>query len=336
MTRSSMQRYCQSVPANAPRNLFDVTGLTEEEARALLEELRWPDGVVCPHCAHKGKIYRLKGAKCRAGLMKCSKCRKQFTVTTKTAMHATHLSCRKWVAAFYLMASHKKGISARQLHRDLGIGSFRSAWYLAHRIREAMRPSAWDPPLQGDVEMDEAFMGGKPRIPQYKTRSGAKRGAGTDRPMVAAALERGGRVRARHVERRDMGSLMEFADREIDEEARIYTDELSSYNEMGNVYRSHDIVLHKIKEYARYELGRKITTNEVESFFGLFKRKLHGTHHSMSRKHLDRYLIEASFLWNTRHWSDGQRMAEAVLGGNYRRLTYKDLVTIGWPRFQRW
>lgn len=169
---------------------IDVGRLTEDEARIILEDIRWPKGITCPHCGGTSitKI-EAKSSKVRDGLIQCNKCRKQFTVTVGTVMHGSHITLRQWIQAFYSICSHKKGVSALQLQRNLGLHSYRSAWYLAHRIRAAMKVEPLAGALKGIIEVDETYIGGKP-----KKNEDSKRGRGTKKTPVIALVEREGNV----------------------------------------------------------------------------------------------------------------------------------------------
>lgn len=172
--------------------LLTLARLSEDEARALIESIRWPNGPECPHCA-SGNAVRLEGDATREGLLKCRDCGKQFTVTVNTIMHRSKIELSKWLVAFHLMCSSKKGISALQLQRELGLGSYQTAWHMAHRIRYAMHAGSLTAPLSGDVEVDETYVGGKPRKGGKKSKSGR----GTKKQPVMALVERNGMARTR-------------------------------------------------------------------------------------------------------------------------------------------
>ena len=306
---------------------IDVGRLTEDEARAILEGIRWPNGPVCPHCESK-EVTRLhpKSAKVRDGLIQCNSCRGQFTVTVGTIMHRSHITLRQWVQAFYSMCSHKKGVSALQLQRNLGLHSYKSAWHLAHRIRAAMKQDPLASLLQGVVEVDEAYIGGKPRKGK-RDQSGDlivnKRGRGTRKVPVVALVERDGRVRTRVVEHVTADNLKTAIRENVNPKAGIQTDDLNLYEGIGQEFAGgHQMVNHRQGEYARGE----VNTNSAESFFALLKRGVHGTFHHISKQHLHRYCDEFSFRWDYRKVNDGERSVAAIKGAAGKRLTYKKVL----------
>lgn len=291
----------------------EAAQLTDDGARAYLEGIRWPDGLACPHCGSMERIYTLEGEAHREGLYKCGDCRKQFTVTVNTVMHRSKIPLRKWVMAFHLICASKKGISALQLQRMLDLGSYRTAWHMAHRIRMAMREEPLAGMLSGTVEADETYVGGR--------RKGSKPGRSTDhKTPVFALVERNGRVRARVVPNVTGKTLKAAILDEVDPSSRIVTDEYGSYRGIGKDFEGgHHTVSHKAKEYARGD----IHVNTAESYFSLLKRGVVGAFHSVSRHHLDRYCDEFNFRWNSREMSDGERTAAAIRGADGKRLTYR-------------
>lgn len=288
----------------APRNLKEAVAMTDSEARRFLEAVRWPNGPVCAHCQSK-RCKELKGKAHREGVYKCYECSKQFTVTVGTLMHRSHISLSQWIAAFYSICSHKKGVSALQLQRDLGLGSYKSAWHLAHRIRLAMTQ---EPLLSllGTVEVDETFVGGK----------------GSPKTSVVAMIERGGRAKSKKVPDRKGKTLLPEMQQAIEPDATIMTDEHGGYVRVYEHFYQHETVNHLAKEYARGE----VHINTCESYFALLKRGVHGTFHHISEKHTDRYCEEFSFRWNHRKTTDGERMLAAVCNFPGRRLEYKTLI----------
>ena len=297
---------------------IDVGRLTEDEARAILEKIRWPESPVCPHCGSK-EITRLQpkseSSKTRDGVIQCNECRKQFTVTVGTIMHRSHITLRQWVQAYYSMCSHKKGVSALQLQRNLGLHSYKAAWHLAHRIRFAMREEPLASALKGTVEVDETYVGGKSH--------GGKRGRGAPKKTVVLALvERKGRVRAKPVETISADELKGIIRKNVDKEARIMTDELPSYDGIGKEFKGgHETVHHGEKEYVRWD-DPEIHINGAESYFALLKRGIHGTFHHVSKKHLHRYCDEFNFRWDERKTTDGERAVAAIRGSEGKRLLY--------------
>jgi transposase-like protein len=299
---------------------------TEETARAWFEKLRWPSGVVCPHCGSIGRAYARK----RPGLYRCAEkeCRKDFTVTTKSVMESSHIPLRLWAQGFTLLCSSKKGMSAHQIHRTLKI-TYKSAWFLCHRIREAMRTGGLEL-LGGDgkiVEADETYYGKmeKPYVsPQRKGRpyKVGSRGPRDKRPIVAL-VERGGSVRSFHVAHADKYTVGGIVAGNIARESRLHTDESRLYPEVGQLFASHETVKHSRKEYVRGD----VHTNSAEGFFSIFKRGMRGVYQHCDEKHLHRYLAEYDFRYNHRSAlgiEDGERAALAVKGAAGKRLTYRN------------
>lgn len=295
-------------------NLSAVSALTETEARETLESIRWPLGVVCPHCGSV-EATKLQGKAHRAGVWKCKGCEEQFTATVGTVMEDSHLPIRTWLMAFAIMCSSKKGVSALQLQRQLDLGSYRSAWHLAHRIRHAMSQEPLAGLLRGTVMVDETYVGGKPR----KGTGKHTRGRGTSKVPVVALVERSGRAYARTLAGVDASNLKEAIRENVDRRAAIVTDELSSYAGIGGEFEGgHKTVNHSADEFVR----DGASTNEVESYFALLKRGIMGSFHHVSKEHLDRYCDEFSFRWNHRKVGDGARTIAAIKGGEGKRLMY--------------
>jgi transposase-like protein len=301
--------------------LTDVSKLTEEEARETFERIRWPNGPVCPHCGSVEST-KLQGKVHRPGLYWCQGCQGQFTATVNTILEDSHLPIRTWLMAFTILASAKKGVSALQLQRQLDLGSYRTAWHMCHRIRHAMSME----PLAGllghgggTVEVDETYVGGKPR----KGTGTHKRGRGTKKTPVVALVERSGRVRARPVKRIDGATLKDAIRQNVHQSARIMTDELSSYGGIGAEFAGgHETVNHSKGEYVRGDAS----TNEVEAYFSLLKRGIMGSFHHVSDKHLHRYCDEFSFRWDHRQTTDADRTAEAIKGAEGKRLMYRQPI----------
>jgi transposase-like protein len=296
---------------------IDAARLTEDEARTILENIRWPNGPVCPHCGSDNATrLEAKSQKFRDGLLQCNACRQQFTVTVGTVMHRSHITLRQWVQAFHSMCSHKKGVSALQLQRNLGLKSYKSAWHLAHRVRFAMRVMPLRAALQGTVEVDETYIGGKSRL--------GRRGRGSERKTpVVALVERGGRIRTRPVERVSAKALKSAIRQNVRKDARIMTDDFSSYHGLEREFTGgHEIVNHGEREYVRGD----VHVNSAESFFALLKRGVHGTFHHVSKQHLHRYCDEFGFRWDHRKVTDGERTVAAIMGSEGKRLTYKKPV----------
>jgi transposase-like protein len=299
--------------------LNQVSALTEDQARETIESILWPNGPVCPHCGAVENVTRLQGKAHRPGVFQCNNCHGQFTVTVGTIFEDSHIPLRKWLMAFALLCSAKKGISALQLQRELELGSYRTAWHLAHRIRHAMSQEPLAGLLKGTVEVDETYVGGKPRPVPGQPRN-AKRGRGTKKTPVVALVERDGRVRARKVERVDGATLKGAIRENVDRKARIMTDELSIYRGIGAEFEGgHETVNHGASEYARGDAH----VNSAESFFALLKRGVIGSFHHVSKQHLNRYCDEFSFRWDHRKISDSERTAIAIKQAEGKRLSYR-------------
>lgn len=305
--------------------LLEIGKLTEEQARQYIEKQRWPNGAECPHCQNKGEqglISSLKGESHRAGLYYCGACRKQFSATVGTIMEDSHLSAKQWLTAFHLMSSSKKGVSALQLQRELGIGSYKTAWFLAHRIREAMNDNPLSGLLQaklsGKVEVDETYIGGKPRKGSGQEH---KRGRGTKKAAVMVLVERNGKAHSRPVGKVNSKTLKGAIRQMVDKNSTIYTDEWTAYQGIGKEFDGgHEIVNHKQGEYVRGEAN----TNTAESYIALMKRGVNGIFHHVSKQHLHRYCNEFSFRWDNRKVDDGQRRENAIKGVSGKRLMYKE------------
>jgi transposase-like protein len=255
---------------------------SEDKCRAYLEELRWPDGVRCPRCS-SDKISRIQ----KRNQFDCDSCRYQFSVTAGTLFHDSHLPLWKWFLAIYLMIESKKGISAKQLQRSLAT-SYKTAWYLAHRIRDAMGDDD-EPPLKGIVEVDETLIGGE--------RRGMGSGYRENKAVVIGAIQRGGELRLRLVPSSRGSHVHGFIRRNVHGGTdAIYTDEFASYQGIADADTRHETVEHSAGEYVRGD----VHTNTVESVWSLFKRSVIGSYHQLSVKHLPSYLDEMEWRFNNR------------------------------------
>jgi transposase-like protein len=288
-----------------------------EKARKHLEGLYWPNGIACRHCgnADQTRITKLAGKSTRPGVHWCNECNKPFTVTVGTVMEDSKIPLNKWVLAYHLMAASKKGMSAHQLHRMLGV-SYKSAWFLAHRIRESMTPVTQGP-IGGEsrvVESDETVFGGK-----AKNRAHAKKEP--KKHTVMTLVERDGHSRSFHIANVKAKTLREKIVTTVSRKSHLMTDELASYEKVGKEFANHGTVNHSADEYVR--LGGFVHVNTAECRFSLMKRAVFGTHHSISEAHLPRYLAEWDFKWNTRKMTDGERAATALKGIEGKRLTYR-------------
>ncbi len=311
---------------DADLNLSTMTTLfaDEEKAREFLESKRWPNGPVCPHCESK-KVYKLTpqaGSKkpVRPGVYKCGDCREQFTVRIGTICEESKIPLNKWLMAIHLLTSSKKGVSSHQIAREVGI-TVKSAWFLTHRIREAMKQGPLAELLKGEVEVDETYVGGKPRKGDGEKH---KRGRGTKKTPVMVLVERDGTAHCTPLEDVTAETLKGEIAVKVAKEAVIMTDELGSYGGLGEEFAGHETVKHSAGEYARTSAsGKRVHTNTAESFFALLKRGHYGVYHRMSKKHLPRYCCEFNFRWNERDVSDGERMVAAVKGIEGKRLMYR-------------
>ncbi len=275
-------------------NLQNPIFTDETKAREWLEARVWPNGPVCPHCgnADQDKLTSLKGKAHRPGLYQCAECREQFTVTVKTVFERSKIPLTKWLAALFLLTASKKGVSAHQIHRSLDI-SYKSSWFMMHRLREALRTGGLAP-MGGSgkiVEADETFIGKNAFSPKGRKKPGV-----AFRNIVLTLVERGGSARSFHIDAHSMAEINEIVRANVHGETAINTDEGSWYNEMGEHFASHDTVNHSKDEYVRGE----ITTNTVEGYYSIFKRGMKGVYQHCSEKHLHRYLSEFDFRYSNR------------------------------------
>ncbi|MEO1167219.1 MAG: IS1595 family transposase [Pseudomonadota bacterium] len=294
-------------------NLTDPIYSDADKAREHLEHLHWPDGPVCPHCGETENVTKLTAKTGRPGLHMCNSCRKQFTVTVGTIFEDSKIPLNKWLMAFALMASSKKGISASQLGRNLGI-TYKSAWFMAHRIREAMETETG--PLGGPntvVEADETYVGGKAKN-RAKRRPAPKK-------AVVALVERDGNARSFHVANVNAKHLRGLIVTNIDRASHLMTDEAMVYTRVGREFAGHSVVNHSAKEYVAH--GGFKHSNTAENFFSIFKRGVIGVYHHMSEAHLARYCTEFDFRYNTRNLNDAERTAVAIKGARGKRLMYR-------------
>lgn len=288
----------------------------EDAAFAYVEQRVWPDGPVCPHCGGVERISKMQGKSTRTGLYKCYQCRKPFTVRMGTIFEGSHVPLHLWLQAMYLIAGSKKGISSNQLHRTLGI-TLKSAWFLSHRIREAMREGDLAPFGQGGgaVEVDETFIGRKKGMPI--------RGAYHHKMAVLGLVDRNsGRARFFHVEKAAGSLIQPIVLANLSREARLMTDENTMYKRIGREFAEHGAVHHYNKEYVRGD----VTTNTIEGAFSIFKRGMRGVYQHCAEKHLHRYLAEFEFRYSHRAatgCNDEDRAAKLLSGIVGKRLTYK-------------
>jgi transposase-like protein len=290
-------------------DLINPAFTDEVKAREFLEASRWPDGPVCPVCGQLDTVAKLGGKSMGPGWYYCSGCRDKFTVRVGTLYGRSHIPLHKWLFATHLIVSSKKGMSALQLSRMLGL-SYKSAWFMCHRIREGMTPKS-TAPIGGEskvVEADESFIGGKAKNRAYAKKEPKKY-------AVLTLVERDGKSRSFHIANVKAKTLREKIVTTVSRKSHLMTDELASYEKVEKEFANHGTVNHSANEYVK--LGG------FECRFSLMKRAVFGTHHSISEAHLPRYLAEWDFKWNTRKMTDGERAAAALKGAEGKRLTYR-------------
>jgi len=310
----------------AAADILNPIFLDEELARQHLENLRWATGRTCPHCGAINESGAVDSKKHKPGLYYCNACASTFTVTVGTLFERSHIPLNKWLMAFHLFAASKKGISAKQIERMLGV-SYKTAWFMAHRIRAAMAERATSmlggPGSSGIVEADEMYWGQK-RDESGKKSLPKSNSAGRDKMKVVALVERDGKKRTFHVANVNGETLSAVMKANIDHRAHLMTDELRAYKAIGKSFASHQSVSHSQKEYVR----GNVHNNTAESSFNILKRGLIGTFHAVSEKHLQRYCDEFDFRWNYRQsqgFTDAQRATIALKGIEGKRLTYRRL-----------
>jgi transposase-like protein len=292
-------------------NLTDPIFHDEAKALAHIEASRWNGEPSCPLCGST-RVRRMAG-NTQAGMFLCNECRDKFTVRTGTVMERSHVPLHKWLLATHLMAASKKGMSAKQMERMLGV-TYKTAWFLCHRIREAMAPGANSAPIGGSgaiVEVDETFIGGKQGNRAYRLPAPKK--------AVVTLVERDGHARSFHVANVNAKTLRPLVVTNIDRRSHLMTDGNPVYIKLGREFSTHSSVNHEAGEYVR----RYEHSNTAENFFSIFKRGVIGTYHHMSEAHLHRYTAEFDFRYNTRDVTDGERAALALAAMEGKRLTYR-------------
>ncbi len=297
-------------------NLANPIFHDDNAARAYMEAQRWSNGVSCPHCGGVDKCKRLEGSKHRPGLFQCGDCRQQFTVTVGTIFERSKVSLSKWMLATHLMASSKKGMSAHQLHRSIGV-TYKTAWFMWHRIREAMNgePAGDFGAGGGVVEIDETFIGREPGKP-------VRRGVGHKMKLLTLVDRATGRAKSVVVDDLKIKTLLPILKANIAKEATVYTDEAMQYDNLGKHFAAHESVNHGAEEYVRGD----VTTNTVEGYFSIFKRGMKGVYQHCDKKHLHRYAAEFAFRYSNRvalGINDTGRAQAALTGVAGKRLTYR-------------
>ncbi|HVC52478.1 MAG TPA: IS1595 family transposase [Stellaceae bacterium] len=309
-----------------PTDLQNPIFYDDEAAARHFEAMRWPDGPYCPLC---GGFDRVKPAttpnKAHGSWYHCGSCRRRFSSTMGTVCERSHIPLTKWLLAMHLMAASKKGMSAHQLHRMLGV-TYKSAWFMAMRIREAMRelrPEGAEP-MGGEgktVEADETFVGGREKNKHAWQRTKGNIG-GKGKEAVFSLVERGGKVRSQHVPAVDANTLRPILSAQLDKGSYLMTDGEGQYRILGPMFAKHETVNHGVGEYVRGEAH----TNTIEGYFSILKRGIVGTYHHVSQQHLKRYLAEFDFRYNERTAlgvTDAQRAAKAIAGTIGKRVTYQ-------------
>lgn len=290
-----------------------------DKARGWLEKELWPDGPVCPHCGAVDEATLMRGKSHRPGLYQCNACRDPFTVAVGTLYERSKIPLNKWLAATHLMMASKKGMSALQIGRMLGL-SKKTAWFLCHRIRESLREVRPDM-LGGEektVEFDETWIGGKEKNKHKSKRHSV--GGGYGKEAVMSLVERGGRVRSHHVPTVTGKTLKPILLEQINVASKVYSDDGGA--RVGRIFPNHQSVNHSINEYVRGD----VHTNTIEGYFSIMKRGITGVYHHVSSKHLKRYLAEFDFRYNERSAlgvEDAERMAKSVQGIIGKRLMYQ-------------
>jgi transposase-like protein len=302
----------KNIPQQKFNSLLDVVKHfpDEKSCREQFEIMRWKNKIVCVHCGSDRKIYRINDGK----LFKCADCLKQFTVRVGTIFEDSALPLQKWFMAIYLITAHKKGISSVQLGKDIEVTQ-KSAWFMLHRIRYAIRTKSFDKPLSGIVEVDETFIGGK-------THGQGRGYIQPNKTVVFGMKQRDGEVRANTVKHADGKTLKPIIRENVSKDSIIMSDEFGGYKDLEKEFKDHQVVNHSKKEYAR----GIVNTNSIESFWALLKRGIVGIYHHVDKKHLDKYIDEFEFRYNTKHIHDAERFS-SMLSCCEGRLTYAKLIS---------
>lgn len=296
-------------------NLSNPIFHDEAKAREWLEARVWPNGPICPHCGTVDEATLMKGKTTRAGLYQCNSCREPFTVTVGTLYERSKVPLHKWLAVTHLMMASKKGISALQISRMIGL-SYKTTWFLCHRVRESLRADDTLPPMGGSnkvIEADETFVGGKAKNRAHREPAPKK--------AVLSLVEREGHVRSFHIANVTATTLRPIIAKNVGLASMLMTDESTVYPSIGKDYANHGTVNHSANEYAR--LGGFIHINTAENFFSIVKRGIIGSYHHVSEAHLHRYMLEFDYRYNTRDMTDAERFSASVSGIVGKRLTYR-------------
>ncbi len=302
---------------------------TEEAARKYLESILWPNGVICPHCKNndQSKFWNIKenkAKKIRAGLRRCVQCDKEFTCTVGTIFEDSHIPLRKWLIAWYLITSCKKGISALWIQENLGFGSYRTAWMMMHKIRHALKDPEINQMLEGTLECDETYVNALPRNVEKGDRPVEGFRKGSEKVPVVALIKRDGKVRAKVMPNVNQKNLRLFVGLNAEPTSTVNTDQSNLYYPILKGFKRHDTVNHSVKEYARHNSDGSVShVNTCESFFSLLKRGIYGSFHHVSKEHLPRYCDEFSFRWNNRHLNSGEKFVTGLKQSGGKRLIYR-------------
>lgn len=294
-----------------------------DKAREWLEAKLWPDGPICPHCGVEGNATLMEGKTTRPGLYQCNACRQPFTVTVGTLYERSKIPLNKWLAATHLLMASKKGVSALQIGRMLGL-SKKTSWFLMHRIRESLEPANRQSTLGGEgkiVEADTTYIGGKEKNKHAKKRN-AKNIGGQGKQIVHTLVERGGRARSTHIANVSGKTLRPVVMKQVNLASSLMTDTAGGYLHLGKKFARHEMVDHGTGEYVRGD----VHSNTVEGYFAILKRGITGVYHNVSEAHLKRYLAEFDWRYNEREAlgvDDAARMEKSISGIVGKRLTYR-------------
>jgi transposase-like protein len=299
------------------KSLYDLFAAIPDEQAAInyFKGIRWKTGEFCPYCGHD-KIYPFSDGK----TWKCAQCRDRFSIRVGTVFEDSKIPIRKWLAAIWFITSHKKGIASTALAKDLNVTQ-KTAWFMLHRLRHAARTRSFNRRLDGRVEIDETFVGGKAKNRHIGKRGKGGQTGGAGKAIVLGMLERGGELRTMHVADLKAKNLQATVDRNVNPGAAVITDEYVSYHGLDAKYQHHTIN-HSQGEYVRDGF---VHTNSIEGVWALLKRQIYGIHHFVSSKHLHRYISEATWRFNRRNVKDAPRMVE-FLGRTDGRLRYRELI----------